>query len=183
MYKKSPAETYFPGFHLNGINLPKGFIDKSYPDDICPSFRHLTSGLEFWIQTSDNGGLKSPYNRKYRVQWGEDAKGYSFIIKTSDIYDEILDVINLIFKAVDSAKEDIENRIKLNLLPGHISRLIHADYYSQNQLYGMLGEEDGISQIKNVLQVQDTSESAYVGFVRAVRQELKNWFDADRPNK
>ena len=61
--------TEFPGFPADAIpSLPEGFVDRSWHNDICPSFIHGESGIVLWIDHPDTTQREFEELPRFRAQ-------------------------------------------------------------------------------------------------------------------
>jgi len=56
----------FPASDMPG-DIPPGFVDSSWRNDICPSFTNEALGLVLWIDFADPSRREFPHWHRYRV--------------------------------------------------------------------------------------------------------------------
>lgn len=94
---------HFPHRTPINVEIPAGFVDDSWRDDVCPKFINLDMGLLLWVEEPDPAKRETPDWPRYRLERVKRSPDvYDFldeVVVESENYDDVLKAIDAERKA------------------------------------------------------------------------------------
>lgn len=78
-------QTEFPDFDPATMpEIPPGFVDEAWKNDICPCFHNAARGLRIWVDYADRERRELPDTERFTVTMCEDDEDVKELLTTDD---------------------------------------------------------------------------------------------------
>jgi hypothetical protein len=91
--------TAFPDFGDLDVEIPKGFEDRSWNNDVCPSWQHPIANLRIWVDFKDRAIREFPDNARFTLESFNEETGVSGETIHTDDWSEIVAEVERRIKA------------------------------------------------------------------------------------